>query len=218
MQQKWWLVAAGVVGIALAILLFPKPESPSDLPDPDMTRANPLDFKGDPGAKNKGARQVRVAERELRRPDILRQDAARVAGHPGMDDPEAVYSGRLSGPWTLVRRQLLANGSDDAKAWADQVTPLVMDLRARRRDPQAVSWDDLRSRQERLLTELRAHPDWVAVEGVEAQVDRIDELLTSFDQDAELAANNKTADGGEAAPAPSPAPEAPVAPAPTEGH
>ena len=40
MKQKWWLVAAGLVGIGLAILLFPKPDTGSSIPDPTPGRVS----------------------------------------------------------------------------------------------------------------------------------------------------------------------------------
>ena len=39
-KQKWWLIAAGLVGIGLAILLFPKPDTGSSIPDPTPGRVS----------------------------------------------------------------------------------------------------------------------------------------------------------------------------------
>lgn len=219
MQQKWWLVAAGVVGIALAILLFPKPEA-DNLPDADLTRANPLDFKGK--EKPKGPSTTRVGRREALPPDISAARAARAVGMEHLTTPEAIFAGRLSGPWTLVRRQLLAKGDDKAKAWAETVTPLVTDLRNRRRDPKSVNFDDLRARQDKLLAELKAQPTWLAIEGVAVQADRIEDLMTGYDQaktdEAAKAAGTAPAAPGAPAPgSPAPVPPAPVPPAPTPG-
>lgn len=216
MQQKWWLVAAGVVGIALAILLFPKPEN-DRLPEPDLTNANPLDFKGNEKPK---PTQIRVARREPVSSDRLKARAARLPGMGHLTTPEAIYSGRLSGPWTLVRRQLLAHGDEDAKAWAEKVTPVVVDLRSRRRDPAAVDWDDLRSRQEALLEELRAHQAWMDIEGMAAQVDRIDDLMVGYDEAKEAQARGEPIPGAPPSQLQkdgtmSPMPPKPPAPPPT---
>lgn len=206
MQQKWWLVAAGAVGIALAILLFPKPES-GDLPDADLTRANPLDFKGK--EKPKGPSVTRVGRREVLPPDVSAARAARAVGMEHLTTPEAIFAGRLSGPWTLVRRQLLAHGDAEGKAWAETVTPLVTDLRNRRRDPKSVDFAELRTRQDTLLTQLKAQPKWLEIEGVAVQVDRIEDLMAGYDQ----AKTDEAAKSGGAPAAPAPAP-ADGAPAP----
>lgn len=200
MQQKWWLFAAGFVGIALAILLFPKPET-DDLPSPDMTRTDPLDFKSDGRDRRNRPEQVRVAHRDAR-PPMTKVPRSRIKGMEHLATPEAVYSGRLSGPWTLVRRQLLANGDDEARGWAESITPVVVDLRARRRDPESVDFDELRGRQEALLNEIKTHEGWLELEGVAAQVDRIDDLFVSYDQAKEAQAEKEAED----APAPAPAP------------
>ena len=205
MQQKWWLFAAGFVGLALAILLFPKPEGDS-VPAPDMTRGDPLDFKGEE-RKNK-PEHVRVARREAGGPEMTRVPSSRLAGMEHLTTPEAVYSGRLSGPWTLVRRQMLANGDETARAWAETVTPVVVDLRARRRDPKSVDFVELRARQDALLAEIKGNETWLQVEGVAAQVDRIEDLFTSYDETVAAKAR-KEAEKGKA-PAPAPAPEAPA--------
>lgn len=178
MQQKWWLVAAGAIGIALAILLFPKPGT-SDLPDPDMTREDPLDFKAQ--GEHKRPQHIKVARREARPPELIRREA--IPGREHLTTPEAIYSGRLSGPWTLVRRQLLSSEDERAMEWAEKLTPLITDLRNRRRDPNAVSWDSLRATQDDLLSEIKLEQGWMELEGVGTQVDRIDDLLIKYDEE-----------------------------------
>lgn len=203
MQQKWWLFAAGFVGIALAILLFPKPEN-DDLPAPDMTRSDPLDFKNEKaGSRENKVEHVRVARREARSPEMERVPRSRLQGLEHLATPEAVYSGRLSGPWTLVRRQLLANGDDAAREWAETITPVVVDLRARRRDPKSVDFDELRKRQEGLLADIKGNAGWLEIEGVAAQIDRIEDLIASYD---EAKAKEAEKQASKDAPAPAPAP------------
>ena len=36
MNQRWWIAIVGVVGIGLAFLLFPKPNTGEDIPDPQQ--------------------------------------------------------------------------------------------------------------------------------------------------------------------------------------
>jgi hypothetical protein len=117
-----------------------------------------------------------------------------------MNTPEAVYSGRLSGPWTIARRDIIrANG--DQQLIAD-LNDLIGDLRdARRTLPDAPDFSTLEQRQKAMLGRIRAVPG-LPPETSE-QLKRVDELLNEF----------HTAPKVPTAPSPTPmTPPAPAAP------
>ena len=185
MKQKWWLIAAGALGITLAALLFPKPDTGDTLVG-DANNVTPLDFKDD----NDGPRVVKPGDRQLR---ASKRDLRPVNGKLGpnpvaaemmqrRNTPEAVHAIRLSGPWTVIRRQLMMQGSDEAKEWADGLAQEILDLRALRRDPESQDWDELRQRQEGAIAELKGQPTWLEDEIVAQQITRIEETFASYEQ------------------------------------
>ncbi len=172
MQQRWWLVAAGVVGIGLAILLFPRPDTGSEVPDADPTNTQPLDFRQ---AKPKtGEHRVMRAASAKKLP--MEHQQMRLGPNPvaleyakARDNPASLYAGRATGPWAVIKRQLGLNGSEQALALSDEITPLVADLRMLRRDPSSArSWDELEVQQRDLHARVAA-----------SDVAAIDELLVT---------------------------------------
>lgn len=192
MQQKWWLIAAGVLGIGLAVLLFPRPDTGGTVPSgADPLNTNPLDFKrtedGKPAriarAQN-GTVDPRAMRREARPPEE-RLGANPMAGELAKrrSSPEAIFAGRASGPWTIVRRQLLLMADDaDAKVLAEELSGLVLALRGLRRDPESGDYATLEQQQRDFLAKVRAHSDWMGDEILVASLERVDGILVEYAQ------------------------------------
>jgi hypothetical protein len=180
MQQKWWLILAGIVGIGLAILLFPRPDTGETIPEADLTNADPLNFK-EPGQGAKpdvktAARSKVVKRRDLRPPQLGARPLASLASRR-QAPPEAVFAGRASGPWTIIRRQLILTKTDQGQSVADEIAPLVTDLRSIRRDPMSLDWDAIVVRQKELTERVRANGEWMADETTRKSVERLDTIF-----------------------------------------
>ena len=96
MQQRWWLVAVAVIGVGLAVLLIPRPDTGSDIPEPAPPApapARPAPSEMIPGPPP-GAEKV-IAERKR---------------------PSAQASKKLAAPWGGIRRKLGGAGTPDATA------------------------------------------------------------------------------------------------------
>lgn len=193
MQQKWWLVAAGVIGIGLAVLLFPRPDTGGDVPAADPRNTDPLDFKsgdrprviarGVPGPDGKidprGVRRdVRSPEDRLG-PNPVAADLAKRRG-----TPEAIHAGRASGPWTVVRRQLmLMNDEEGTSAFSAEVEAVVLALRNLRREPEGGDYAALEAQQKDLIARIRANEAWMSDPVIVASVDRLDGILAEYHED-----------------------------------
>ncbi len=187
MQQKWWLIAAGVVGIGLAVILFPRPDTGERIPEADMTNADPLNFQepgqektevSRPGPRSKAVKRG-LTHRELTKgPMPMAQ-----AGNRRKAAPEAIFAGRASGPWTIIRRQLILTETEEGKALADEIAPLVADLRSVRRDPMALDWEEVVARQLSMADRIRENETWMADETTQKSVDRLDSIFEEIEAD-----------------------------------
>lgn len=177
-MQRWWLIVAGVVGIGLAVLLVPRPDTGGDVPEVDLTgvevpelppiRENetlPLRRSGDGtsagtpttggGALDDRARALMEPQGVLPNKPDLNPKAARVAAR--RDTPEARYAAKAMGPWTQVRRLLSIKQADEQTV--ETVEGMVDDLRTMFRDPTTVDASEMEQKQVELIEELRGSPD-----------------------------------------------------------
>jgi len=184
MQQKWWLILAGIIGIGLAVVLFPRPDTGEAIPEADLSNADPLNFQ-EPGQERPSAappsRDKIVKRREMRPHDMKGRLPLAVSASRRQADPEAILAGRASGPWTIIRRQLILAKTDDGKQIADRIAPLVTDLRTIRRDPMALNWDEVVAQQRSLADEVRANEEWMADETTRKSVERLDTLFAEIE-------------------------------------
>jgi len=183
MNQKWWLILAGVVGIGLAVVLFPRPDTGEDIPEADLSNTDPLNFK-EAGQERPTVVQ-RTRDNAVKRRDLKPHDATRrplaMAANRRQAAPEAIFAGRASGPWTIIRRQLILSKTEDGKALADRIAPLVTDLRTVRREPMALDWDEVVARQKAMAEEVRANPEWMSDETTSKSVERLDTIFAEID-------------------------------------
>lgn len=143
MQQRWWLFGVGAVGIVLAVLLFPRPDTGSDMPDPDPSNIDPMNFKEEKPLS--GA--VRPGFTPKPKTDPARM---RTGTKPEMEEilekrgqPAAIYSAKLQGPLGALKYALRKEGSDEARALSDELTPVITELRTNRRDPDQFPMEEL---------------------------------------------------------------------------
>ncbi len=196
MQQRWWLFGVGAVGIVLAILLFPRPDTGSDLPDADPGNVDPTNFNEDKPLS--GAVRPGVAPRKN-----IPEERMIKGVKPGMDEllekrrqPAALYSAKLQGPIGALKYALRKEGSDDARVLSDELTPYIEALRDNRRNPDSTPMDDLIPRLTETLEGLR-NSEFAQREDVVAALTHFDTVLGEY---REVEASGGTADDNEEEP------------------
>ena len=216
MRQRWWIGVVAVVGIVLAVLLFPRPDTGADIPTVDPTNKDPLDFgverptPAGPGPRAGRAQDVPDRIRTGPKPGSEALTAAR-------NRPEIVYSGKIIAPWSAIRYVLLKVGTPEAKALADELGDGVMDdLRKIRTsdDPEGL-WASTEPKMAETAAKLAASP-WGSDETVVKSLERYQLLLKEF-QEAKAnggvappaEGETPTVEGAKPAPSTEPAPETP---------
>ena len=193
MQQKWWLIAAGVVGLGLAFILMPRPDTGDSL-EVDPTNVAPLDFDGnavvnDPKhismnrAKSGNPSELRVTRRD-QIPAKQRMGANPVAAAQlqARSTPDAVYAGRVSGPLAGARRQLMLMEDEEAKAYGENLAQTILDLRALRRSPEEYEWAPIEAQVQEFLEAMHAHPDWLEDSILNQVVVNVEKLLVEHEE------------------------------------
>ena len=124
--------------------------------------------------------------------------------------PEVIYSGKLIAPWAAVRYILLKDGSDDAKALADELNQGVLtDLRAIRTE------EDSRAAMDALEPDMVAAREkvgasaWASDPTVAQALTRYDALLTEYHQALDSQGVGTAPEPASAAPVPAPDQEDP---------
>ncbi len=185
MQQRWWIGVVAVVGIGLAILLFPRPDTGADIPPPDPSNTNPLDFDGEDELPKGAVRSPRAGNTP--RPKV---DPTRAAKGPNpaakelqelRSSPTAVYAAKLTAPWSAMRYTLLNAGTEESKALADEINPVLSDLRTLRRDPNRKPFSEIEAAMQELDQKVAAS-EWAADETISTSLERHRALLVEFHQ------------------------------------
>ena len=183
MRQRWWIGVVAVVGIVLAVLLFPRPDTGADVPAVDPTNKDPLDFgveRPTPAAAGPGAGARARAQND--------PDRVMTGPKPGSEAltasrnrPEIVYSGKIIAPWSAIRYVLLKVGTPEAKTLADELGDGVMDdLRKIRtsEDPEGL-WASTEPKMAETAAKVAASP-WGSDETVVKSIERYELLLKEF--------------------------------------
>ena len=118
MQQRWWLVAVAVVGVGLAVLLIPRPDT-GEIPEPAPV-VKPVVMPDDAPAPQKPARV---------RPDPKNM----IPGPPpGAEEviarrnrPSAKASTKLAAPWGAIRYRLGAVKTAEAKDLSGRIAAMA---------------------------------------------------------------------------------------------
>jgi hypothetical protein len=181
MQQRWWLFGVGAVGIVLAILLFPRPDTGDDMPAPDPSNIDPTNFRTEKplsGAIRPGATP---------RPK-LPEDRMRTGPKPGMEEirelrstPAAVYSAKFQGPFSGIRYALRKEGSDEARALSDEIAPIIEALRDNRRDPSSNPMDALLPQLAATIEKVSSSP-FGELPDVIAAVQQYEKVLAEYEE------------------------------------
>lgn len=150
MNQRWWIAIVGVVGIGLAFLLFPRPDTGDDIPAPNPANTDP--FKE--GAKRKSRPPIdpsRISTDPTQKPGMAELIEKR-------NRPEVVYATKLVTPFSAMRYNLSRTGADDAKALADEIAATMAELRNMRTNPDGMAWADLQSKTDAMINKVAASP------------------------------------------------------------
>lgn len=146
MQQRWWIGVVAIVGIGLAILLFPRPDTGEEIPDADPTNIDPLDFSDKGELPPGSAINPRLAGKVRKTID---PDRKITGPKPGQEEliakrnrPESVFAGKIVAPWSGIRYVLMKDASPEAITLSDEINLLMSDLRTLRQDPDAIPWAD----------------------------------------------------------------------------
>ena len=200
-MQRWWLVVAGILGVALAVLLIPRPDTGGEVRERPIGEIDVEDpaRRGDEGLVTVGTRPGGgmgeigpdgqpiagdPASGEIVRRDEPNPKAAALAAR--RDVPEVRYAGKALAPWTQVRRLLsMKSGENDdpeLAALRDRADEMTRDLRLMLRDPSRVDWAGFEAAQAELAADIRASSHTDAE--VEKMLTLVDERMVEYREDA----------------------------------
>ncbi|MBX2803852.1 MAG: hypothetical protein KTR31_39615 [Myxococcales bacterium] len=174
-MQRWWIAIVAVVGIGLAILLFPRPDTGQDIPDVAPTNADAGDFDGDgtpePRLRKKGRKNNSVMEGHKEGLERLAEIRSR---------PDAVHAGKLTAPWSTIRYALMKANDDEANALADDIAKVLAPLQSARRDPTTGKPFEEMETTLKDLEQRVAASKWAEEESVSIALARHREILEEY--------------------------------------
>jgi len=172
MTQRWWVAIVAVAGIALAILLFPRPDTGDDPVELRAPRPPPATQGSRPGIVSTPAPPGHMIEGP--RPDAAEVMARRAT-------PEATYANLLIGPVSSFKYTIRKQGAtpEEAAPIEDKVDAVVTELRAVRTDPEARPWSEIEASVEELIT-MVATSEYGSSLDVTRSVDRARMLLEQY--------------------------------------
>ncbi len=169
-MQRWVLAGVAVVGIVLAILLFPRPDTGQSAAPPGTSVQSPKPGDGPARRRRKG------------RPDKPRADEET---SPALivelrSQPEAVYAGRLIAPWSAVRYALMRADDATATALADDIRDVLVVLQSGRRDPRDMTDFEATAGELSDLAERVRDSAWADEEIVQKALKRHDIAIAEY--------------------------------------
>jgi hypothetical protein len=197
MKQGWWIAIVAVVGVVLAFLLFPRPDTGAALPgaSPDVAKPGRPTPAGDQAAGETPRGAV----------DPSRVRTGIKPGQEGLvakrNRPEVIYASKLVTPFSAIRYGLIKDGSEEAKTLVDHIATVMTALHDMRLDPDSMTWDELQAKTDAQIAEIKASK-FATNDQVVKSLERYDQFITEY----------KTAKQAEGTPGATPAP------APTEGE
>jgi hypothetical protein len=172
-MKRWMLFgAAGLAGIVLAFLLFPKPDT-GTLPNAPVAKS-PGDERPHPAG---------IGRPNLNRPEVPRTGPSPLAVEniKKMNLPDALYAGRITSPLLVIRRELSLKNDPAAEAIGAKIDPMIGTLREQRRDPASHNLPDLIAQSRAWLDEVKAS-QWAAEPTISAQFPRFDQIVAEYEQ------------------------------------
>jgi hypothetical protein len=158
-MRKWWIAIAAVLGIGLAVLLIPKPDTGADVPDSTGSTTKPTAADGTAGPEGLVVGRhtpgsVKTGDGKLGLNPIAAQVAERRAG------PELTYASRALAPWTQIRRLIAGKNSTDPAVLGlvEEADQMTKDMRALRRDPMSMDFGEFEAKQRDLVQRIRQSP------------------------------------------------------------
>lgn len=167
-MNRWWIVAAGAVGIGLAVLMIPKADTGGDIPVLDLqveTRTEAGD-RVDEGAMSRDP-DAAPPKKKVRPPSEAEIAAGRARAEDEQNPlaerlshlvitPEVKTASGLQAPWTDTRRMLTKSGGAGASELTGRIDKLNNAMAKFRRSPASVEWSDFEAEQRQLLADIRA--------------------------------------------------------------
>jgi hypothetical protein len=177
MTQRWWVAIVAAAGIALAILLFPRPDTGDDAAalaeqPPTAPRAPPVIEGGRPGGPPPDIEPGRMIQGP--RPDQAEALARRAT-------PEATYANLLIGPVSSFKYTIRKQGAtpEEYGPIEDRVDAVVAELREVRNDPAARPWSEIEATVNDLIALVTAS-EYGSSPDVTRSVERARMLLEQY--------------------------------------
>jgi hypothetical protein len=159
-MKRWWIAVVAVLGVALGLLLMPRPDTGGAIPDRKGVKlegdgfkagndSQPMTVAPTGGGTDLGDHPSTVAPPE--------PNAEYMAAQARMNTPETNAARLVSSGWSHVRMGLGYHKDEPAAAalLAD-VDALNSDLRDMRRDPSKFDWTAMEARQTDLIGRIRS--------------------------------------------------------------
>jgi hypothetical protein len=179
MKRNWWVAVVAVLGVGLAILLFPRPDTGADPMTGRVVRSDPPP----PAVASSSSAVPRPqVERPLNmvpdtRPEALEYKARRAT-------PESVYGNMLIGPVAGIKYSIkkVQPQTDEVPAIEAKIDALVTELREVRNNPAGRPWSEVEASVQALLlmvdgSSYGSDPD------VQRSVERARMLLSQYHTD-----------------------------------
>ncbi|MEZ4237512.1 MAG: hypothetical protein R3F59_15475 [Myxococcota bacterium] len=186
MKQRWWIAIVAVLGIGLAILLFPRPDTGGTVQPPaEGEDGQPAVVEAPqggvaataPGAKRQGPRGGKGKRPAVKPPSVLQERRSR---------PEVIYASKIVTPFSAIRYTLSRMKDDPgAKALSDEVGKVANgEIRTMRMDPDSIDWDSLQRATDAVIQQVRQSP-YASDPTIAKALERYGETVTEYHQTKE---------------------------------
>jgi hypothetical protein len=209
MRQRWWIAIVAVLGIGLAILLFPRPDTGGEISSAEPGEV-PVFKEGEAPANGvaavaPGAKRAKATDRGRKRPvpkppSVLQERRSRT---------EVIYASKLVTPFSAIRYTLMRMKDDpEAQALAEDLGLVLNgDIRDMRINPDGSTWDGLQAKTDAAMDKVsssRFASDPTVAKGLERYKEFVAEYHeakasggVAADPDAEPPATPGAAAGGD---------------------
>jgi hypothetical protein len=202
MQQRWWLVVVAVVGVGLAVALFPRPDTGGSVAVAPGDGADGASAFGRPPPSGVAATNPNVSG-DRQKPPLAPPGANLMA--PGEAEqlakrarPESIYASKLVSPFSAMRYSLAKKEDAAASALVEEIGTMMADLRKMRLDPDSMTWAELQAKTDAMVKKVSSGP-WGKDDTIVKAVERYEAFLAEYEV-AKAAPQNPAPAGGEEVP------------------